>query len=34
MPDLKSMLGFHAEVLTALGKKPDADKLRDEAKKL
>jgi hypothetical protein len=30
---LKSMLGFHAEVLTALGKKPDADKLRDEAKK-
>lgn len=31
---LKSMLGFHAEVLTALGKKPDADKLRDEAKKL
>jgi hypothetical protein len=31
---LKSMLGFHAEVLTALGKKPNADKLRDEAKKL
>jgi hypothetical protein len=31
---LKSMLGFHAEVLTALGKKPNAEKLRDEAKKL
>jgi hypothetical protein len=31
---LKSMLGFHAEILTSLGKKPDADKLRDEAKKL
>ena len=31
---LKSLLGFHAEVLTALGKKTDADKLRDEAKKL
>ncbi len=31
---LKSMLGFHAEVLTALGEKTDADKLRDEAKKL
>ena len=31
---LKSMLGFHAEVLTALGKKSDADTLRDEAKKL
>jgi hypothetical protein len=31
---LKSILGFHAEVLTALGKKPDADKLRDESKKL
>jgi hypothetical protein len=31
---LKSMLGFHAEVLTALGKKPDADTLRAEAKKL
>jgi hypothetical protein len=31
---LKSMLGFHAEVLTALGRKPDANKLRDEAKKL
>jgi len=28
------MLGFHAEVLTALGKKSDADTLRDEAKKL
>lgn len=31
---LKSMLGFHAEVLTALGRKPEAEKLRDEAKKL
>ena len=31
---LKSMLGFHAEVLTALGRKPDAEKLRDEARKL
>ena len=31
---LESMLGFHAEVLTALGNKPAAEKLRDEAKKL
>ena len=31
---LKSMLGFHAEVLTAMGKKSDAEKLRDEARKL
>jgi hypothetical protein len=31
---LQSMLGFHAEVLTALGNKPAAEKLRDEAKKL
>jgi tetratricopeptide (TPR) repeat protein len=31
---LKSVLGFHAEVLTALGKKAEAEKLRDEAKKL
>jgi hypothetical protein len=31
---LKAMLGFHAEVLTALGKKPAADTLRAEAKKL
>jgi hypothetical protein len=31
---LKSMLGFHAEILIALGKKSEADKLRDEARKL
>jgi hypothetical protein len=31
---LKSMLGFHAEVLTALGKKPEAETLRGEAKTL
>jgi hypothetical protein len=31
---LQSMLGFHAEVLTAQGNKPGAEKLRDEAKKL
>jgi hypothetical protein len=31
---LRSMLGFHAEILTALGRKSEADKLRDEARKL
>jgi hypothetical protein len=31
---LKSMLGFHAEVLNAMHEKAEADKLRDEAKKL
>jgi len=31
---LKSMLGFHAEVLSALHEKAEADKLREEAKKL
>ncbi len=31
---LRSMLGFHAVVLTALSRKPEADRLRDEAKKL
>ena len=31
---LKSMLGFHAKVLMATGKKSDAEKLRDEARKL
>jgi hypothetical protein len=31
---LKSMLGFHAEVLTAMHETAEADKLRDEAKKL
>jgi hypothetical protein len=31
---LQSMLGFHAEILTALGRKSEADKLRDEARKL
>jgi hypothetical protein len=31
---LRSMLGFHAELLAAVGKKLQADKLRDEAKKL
>ena len=31
---LKSMLGFHAEILTVMGRKPDAERLRDEARKL
>jgi hypothetical protein len=31
---LQSMLGFHAEILTALGRKSEADRLRDEARKL
>jgi hypothetical protein len=31
---LRSMLGFHAEILIALGRKSEADKLRDEARKL
>lgn len=31
---LRSMLGFHAEIPIALGRKSEADKLRDEARKL
>jgi hypothetical protein len=31
---LQSILGFHAEILTAMGRKPDAETLRDEARKM